>query len=281
MTLLGLYRESVFSPGKVRDDAAILDATLQALSGYGYRYRTIHAERLDETPPIDSSCIITMAQSLRVLGILEKQHDRGMRIINSVASVRNCYRKTLFHLLLGAGLPLPQSEIIPTEDVETRISFGPRTSYWLKRGDVHAMEAHDVVKVASREELETALRHFRDRGITDTLVQEHIEGEVVKFYGAGVSAHFSAFLASSGKDISSQVAPLQEIAREGARVTGLDIYGGDAIITSEQKFVLIDLNDWPSFSRCREAAAGQIACHIANILQGDPNGPSRTCSINQ
>lgn len=280
MTLLGLYREGVFSPGKVRDDAAILDATLRALSGYGYRYRTINAELLDETS-IDSSCIITMAQSLRALEILEKQHSRGTRIINSVASVRNCYRKALFHLLTGTGLPVPQGELMPTDDVETRISFKPHSSYWLKRGDVHAMEAHDVVKVTSQEELETALCHFRDRWITDALVQEHIEGEVVKFYGSGIGSHFSAFLASSGEDISLKVGPLQEIAHEGARVTGLDVYGGDAIITPDEKFVLIDLNDWPSFSRCREAASGQIARHIANILQGDSNGPSRTRSNNE
>ncbi len=32
-TVLGIYREQIFSPGKVSDDAAILDATLAELSG--------------------------------------------------------------------------------------------------------------------------------------------------------------------------------------------------------------------------------------------------------
>ena len=37
------------------------------------------------------------------------------------------------------------------------------------------------------------------------------------------------------------------------------IYGGDVIIGSDGIARLIDLNDWPSFSACREEAADAIA----------------------
>ena len=42
------------------------------------------------------------------------------------------------------------------------------------------------------------------------------------------------------------------------------LYGGDAIITDDIAY-LIDLNDWPSFSSCREAAADAIAL-LVNTL---------------
>ena len=36
------------------------------------------------------------------------------------------------------------------------------------------------------------------------------------------------------------------------------MYGGDAIVTSDGDFYIIDFNDWPSFASCREAAAEAI-----------------------
>ena len=47
--------------------------------------------------------------------------------------------------------------------------------------------------------------------------------------------------------------PLIEMADETPT-----IYGGDAIIADDTAY-LIDLNDWPSFSACREDAAKAIA----------------------
>ena len=44
-----------------------------------------------------------------------------------------------------------------------------------------------------------------------------------------------------------------------AQLVGIEVYGGDAIIDSEGRFYIIDFNDWPSFSRCRDEAAEAIA----------------------
>jgi len=43
-----------------------------------------------------------------------------------------------------------------------------------------------------------------------------------------------------------------------AQLVGIDVFGGDAIIDSNGKFYIIDFNDWPSFSRCRDEAAKEI-----------------------
>ena len=53
-----------------------------------------------------------------------------------------------------------------------------------------------------------------------------------------------------------------DIATRASRVLSLPIYGGDAIITPDGNIHLIDFNDWPSFSSCRDEAAKAIAKRI-------------------
>jgi len=272
---LGIYREKVFSPGKVREDAAILNATLSELSLAGYKTSAVEAENLkpishNYTPSI----VLTMAQSERPLNILEDWQKKGARIINSPSSIRNSYRRPLISLLKKANLPMPPSQVIPLEMVEQKVSFERSTSYWLKRGDVHAMQDGDVVKVTSKEELNHALNHFRRQEIKEILLQGHVDGEVIKFYGVGAGEYFKAFLASSGDEVTSQVGHLSLLAYHSAKAVGLEIYGGDAIITQKGEIVLIDLNDWPSFWRCSASAAKRIAEYVKDIYEGGVNGIS-------
>jgi len=49
-----------------------------------------------------------------------------------------------------------------------------------------------------------------------------------------------------------------------ARAVGIKVYGGDCIVGEDGSFCIIDFNDWPSFSRCREDAATAIATLIKN-----------------
>jgi glutathione synthase/RimK-type ligase-like ATP-grasp enzyme len=265
ITVLGIYREQIYSPGKVREDAAILDATLLELSHLGYEVIALQSEALDRLS-IRPACTLTMVKSGQTLNILEGWEKNGTRIINSVRSVRNCYRKPLMNFLSEARVPIPPSQMIPLEEVVKRISFGSSTPYWLKRWDIHAVEQGDVAKVTSKEELIRALHHFRYRKIEEILVQEHLEGNVIKFYGVGGGQYFSAFLASSGDEVTSEMKQLSIIARRSAEVVGLEIYGGDAIMTRQGGVTLIDLNDWPSFSRCCEPGAKAIAKYITGIF---------------
>ncbi len=266
MKVLGVYREKVFSPGKIADDAAILDRTLTQLSRMGYEFSAIEAEKLT-ADRIGTRFILTMAQSTEALKVLEAQEEDDAVVINSVASVRGSYRKPLLRCLSDAGLPLPWSDVLATKEAGDGLSFRSGDCFWLKRGDVHAMEAGDVVKVRSSAELAQAIRHFTTRKIESLLVQEHVEGEVIKFYGAGEASYYSAFRASNGEEVTSGTGELRLIARKAAEAVGLDVYGGDAIVTKKGEIRLIDLNDWPSFSRCSHAAAIGIADHIARLLR--------------
>ena len=261
-TLLGLYREQVYSPGKIDDDAAILDATLDELSAMGYGIARLHAEALDRTTS-RPEFVLTMAQSPRVLGILDEWEQLGIRIVNSVSSVRNCYRKPLVRVLQGCGVLMPPSRMMALEEARETLDVKPSQRLWFKRGDVHAIQAGDVVPVASRDELARALDHYGDKNISDILVQEHVEGPVVKFYGVGEDEYFKAYLASTGEEITGGTSQLAAAARIAAGAVGLGVYGGDAVLVDGDGVSLIDLNDWPSFSRCCDSAAVSIARYVA------------------
>ncbi|MBF1080379.1 MAG: hypothetical protein HXL36_08470, partial [Prevotellaceae bacterium] len=47
-----------------------------------------------------------------------------------------------------------------------------------------------------------------------------------------------------------------------SELTGVAVYGGDAIVDKEGRFYIIDFNDWPSFSPFRKTMASSIASEI-------------------
>lgn len=268
--IAGIYRESVFSPGKIQADAAILENAVAAL-GPGWLARSIlrAPETLEAFGSFPPPFALIMAQSERALELLEKWEQSGTRVVNSVRAVRNCYRRPLIRILIEAGIPIPTSEMVSPQEVKKislRLASGP---IWLKRGDVHAVQAADVVKVSSPAELLPALDHFRGQGIAEVLVQEHIPGEVVKFYGVGPGEYFSAFPSSQAPVPEPLMTELASLAARAAQAVGLEIFGGDAVLAEGGRVILIDLNDWPSFSRCRQEAAGSIARYITRILEGE------------
>jgi glutathione synthase/RimK-type ligase-like ATP-grasp enzyme len=267
MRFLGVYRERMFSPGRVLDDAAIMDETLAVLTEAGHETYVVKAEELDGASD-NADCVLTMGQSNRALEILDRSKGRGVRIVNTVTSIRLCSRVIFIRLLARAGLPQPHGKITTPEEARRDVAFDASKEYWLKRGDVHKIEPDDVVRVASHEELEAALDHFSRRRISPIVVQEHVQGPVVKFYGvsaglATASPYFAAFPEGGDVEITDDLAELRKVAVKAAAATGLEVYGGDAVVTPEGEAVLIDLNAWPSFSRCRGMAAQRIAGYVA------------------
>lgn len=263
--VLGVYREQVLSPGMIGADAAVLEATLAELSGMGREVVARRAESLDGACP-RPAMVLTMAQSQRALGILEEWGRHGTRVINSVSAVRNCYRRPLVELLRSSGVCMPRSRIVSLEGAQAQIDVRPFERLWLKRGDVHAMQSGDVASVASREDLARALNHFHREDIPEILVQEHVEGPVVKFYGVGRHDYFRAYQSATGEEVTARVPKLVTAATLAAKTVGLDVYGGDAVLTNGGGVALIDLNDWPSFSPCCRSAAKSIAGYVTREI---------------
>ena len=124
---------------------------------------------------------------------------------------------------------------------------------WLKRGDVHAERAEDVVSLW-REEIPDALRVFAARGIERVAMQEHVAGPIVKFYGVA-DGRFFRYYGADGVDGER----LKALAFAAAERLGLGVFGGDVAFPEPDRPVLIDLNDWPSFAPFRAEAARHIA----------------------
>jgi hypothetical protein len=251
--VLGVYREKQFSPGKVEDDAAILDSSATRLRGSGIRVRMIAGEALagaDGSPAL----VFAMCQGEKALAALERFR---CPVVNTPKAIRNCFRVNLLERLDAASVPQPRWRV-GGERLPDDLGPGP----WLKRGDVHAMEAADVRRIFSDTEWSEAIGDHLRRGVSKVIVQEHRAGEVYKFYGVA-GGFFRAFGLPAGREDAAA-----GLAEGGARALGLDVYGGDGICAPDGSLVLIDFNDWPSFSRCRDDAADAIADHLLRILKG-------------
>lgn len=258
LKVIGIQRAEKFSPNSVEKDRAILEAVVSHFNG-----KIISEEDnnlSDFALSIKPDMVFTMARDGRTLDLLDELEEKGTKVINPAEGVRNCQRSRLDKLMKENNLPVP-----PT------INSGH--GWWLKRGDVAAQSHADVVFCKDEESLVKAKKDFCQRGITDMVVQAHIPGDLVKFYGVEGSGFFWTYYPSD--DGQSKFGDekingeshhyfydkgyLQSIAERTSRLVNTPVYGGDAIIKSDGDFVIIDFNDWPSFSRCRDEAAVAIA----------------------
>ncbi len=256
--LIGIYREKECSPGQHQsNDALLLDAISERLRDRGFRIDLVGSLN-GGGPPADAALVFSMCQSRRALEALARWQDSGIAVVNSPSAARNTHRDRLPDLLQRAAIPFPQTKLVDTA-AELNGAIPRNGSLWLKRGDVHASIAADVQHVASATDLPQAIAEFRDRGITTAAVQTHCAGNEVKFYGVGEGEFFHWFYSRKTNGGSVDEQALRDLVTRAAAATGLDIYGGDVIVGSDGELTLIDLNDWPSFAPCREAAADAIA----------------------
>lgn len=254
MQVVGVQRAERFSPNNVDNDLAILRAVVEPLGG---KIVSEEAELLSAVLE-SASLVFSMARTERALCLLAEAERRGARVINPAEGVRQCARDSLERLACKVSVPIP-----PCEGVD---------GYWLKRADAAAQSRGDVVFCADRAMLERAVGEFRHRGIDRYIVQAHQLGDLVKFYGVLGTGFFRRFY--PGDDGRSKfgdeqlngrphhydfsVASLQSAAERLANAARCPVYGGDAVVGASGSFALIDFNDWPSFSRCREEAAQAI-----------------------
>ncbi|MEA2625925.1 MAG: hypothetical protein QOD06_1970 [Candidatus Binatota bacterium] len=256
---IGVYREERFSPGRVDDDRAVLDSVADRLREQGVAVRAFDGDRLP-SPDVAERLVFAMCQGERALAWLEAL-GRETVVVNPPRAIRNCYRTRMLERFAAAGVPHPTSALAESSP-PADLASGP----WLKRGDVHAMEAGDVRRVFGEAEWRQALGELRERGVASAVVQDHAEGTVFKFYGVA-GRFFRAYGLPSGLERAAE-----EIAAAGAAALELEVWGGDGVAGPDGSIRLIDFNDWPSFSRCRDEAAAAIAGHLLDRLE---NGTER------
>jgi hypothetical protein len=269
---LGIYREKRFSPGAhAAGDAEILELTQAALERAGYHTTLIAPETLPTMPP-SAPVVFSMCQSLEALAVLQEWEPQGVLVLNTPAAVRACYRLALVTALSQTTLPFPRSVIIPLDKTEPTAVLCPAlpestAGWWVKRGDVHAMRSEDVLFVRHAADLPAQLARLRQCGISHAIVQEHIAGQEWKFYAVRGHGVIHAFAPHDAHCSPIDYERLNTLAWQASKILGLDIYGGDCLLTSDGTLYLIDINDWPSFRGCRPVAATHIAQHILTQAQ--------------
>jgi glutathione synthase/RimK-type ligase-like ATP-grasp enzyme len=255
--LLGIYREKECSPGRHQsNDAQLLEAVATNLRAHGFSIELTTLEQA-RTRRAGAALVFSMCQGRPALELLAGW-ERGVQIVNSPRAARNTHRDRLPDLMQRAGVPFPATQIVPTTGA-VRLGAAVEDGLWLKRGDVHASVSADVQRVDSLEAFEAGRAEFVSRGIGAAAVQAHRSGDEIKFYGVAGSEFFHWFYSGPSSGYVFDPAALPRLAARAAAAAGLDIYGGDVIVSPAGDLTLIDLNDWPSFAPCRERAADAIA----------------------
>ena len=256
--IVGVFREVEFSPGRVEDDVAILSSTGRALERRGHTVRLGGPEVLEH--PDTPRLILAMCQSRPALEALDR-HATSIPVVNAPCAIRNCFRAETVRLLRKRHVPFPRTALVDTRTAAADTVAPP---CWVKRGDVHATDPADVVFAADPQAVTDALASLAARGIHRAVVQEHVEGTLVKLYGIIDGRFFRAYSATAEPPAS--IESLWEVARAGAAALGLEVFGGDVVVTAAGRVVAIDVNAWPSFARCRDEAAEAIASYVCDLL---------------
>jgi glutathione synthase/RimK-type ligase-like ATP-grasp enzyme len=211
-----------------------------------------------------------MCQGPAALDTLRGWEAAGVRVINSTVGIANTHRARMLAAFERHQIAQPTGRLLRTEDT-TALPEWIGAGAWLKRGDVHATEPNDVVRVDGRSAALDALAAMRQRGIGTALVQRHVDGEVFKFYAVR-GRFFASFAPPETAEALSETAAhaMRELAEAGARALDLEVFGGDCVRDRQQNLWLIDLNEWPSYARCRFAAAEAIASYLINTAGAKP-----------
>ena len=225
MPLIAISRSPRFA--KSDADDAILHAVVRCLEQQGQEV-IVMTEKAFQESRVEGEFVFGMYREEATLKRLDKMQAQGIPVIPSPEAIRNARRERHVRLLTEAGIPMP--------DVGD-VGF----PCWLKKAQGWTESSDDVIFCEREFPQGIDLQKY--------IVQQHLVGDLVKFYGVDGTDFF----------YPSTNERLRDIATRASRVLSLPIYGGDAIITPDGNIYLIDFNDWPSFASCRDEAAKAIA----------------------
>ena len=270
-TIVAIRRAERFSPNSADKDTAILQAVCERLAQKGLDVKVEEEDLLlhhpDRMAAVEADVYVTMGRHETTLRWLAERQQQGAVVVNGPEGIRMCcHRKALNQRLREAGICLP-----PASGAD---------GYWLKRADGVAEGPEDVVFAADLSALEEQQARMRKRGIMEWEVSAHIKGDLIKFYGVRQSGFFfTCYPGDDGQwkfdDERRNGLPrhyafdrdgMHRMAEQAAAVTGIDVYGGDCIVSQSGQCFLIDFNDWPSFSRCRQEAAQAIVRRLNDYI---------------
>lgn len=281
ITIAGVMRAGAYSPNHIGNDAAIFNVVAEHLRKRGCIVNVYSEEQLI-AGKVNENIIVNMCREQKSIALLQKMEDEGKIVINSGYGIENCTRERMTRILLGSNIPYPESLMVNTDEgIKESLMKAGFSQCWIKRGDFHAMHKEDVSYVRHPEEAQEVLQEYFLRGIKRAVINKHLVGDLVKFYGVQGTPFFFWFYpfdlghskygheAINGKSqgIEFDVEKMRQICQNASEVLDVKIYGGDCIVSPEGDIRIIDFNDWPSFAPCRVDAAPHIAKCILNTIK--------------
>lgn len=298
MKLIAVRRDDRFSPNSVEKDRLILEAACnnvcQHFEQQGEPCALRWVDEAELTTHDEADLYLSMARLPEALSILEGFEQQGRRVVNSPRGVRNCQRSVLEKLMRENQLSTPlayqegqgeespcwlkrgdaaaqsKDDVVFCNDAEV---LKKAISDFEARGiSDYVISRHvegDVVKFYGVSALPSTEETCSDSNPTSEGANPAFATEG----GPGRGSFFRHFYptddgqtkfgdetARNGEahHYAFDVSALQSEVERLAQLVGIEVYGGDAIIDREGRFYIIDFNDWPSFSRCRDEASEAI-----------------------
>lgn len=279
--IAGVMRAGAYSPNHIGNDAAIFNLTAEALRKRGVEVNVFSEEEFLKAD-IEAPVVMAMCREQESIAKLKKLEDEGRLVINSGYGIENCTRERMTRLLVGNGVPYPESLIVDTnENIKGSMQRGEYDKVWIKRGDSHSKHKEDVSYCRHPEEAQEVLHEYFYRGIKRAVINKHLPGDLIKFYGIVGSDFFYHFypmdfghskygyelINGMATQIPYDEAYLKQICGKAAEVLGVKVYGGDCIVDPDGSIRIIDLNDWPSFAPCRKEGSIEIAKTILSEIR--------------
>ncbi|MDE5881698.1 MAG: hypothetical protein K2H60_08195 [Muribaculaceae bacterium] len=280
--IAGVMRAGAYSPNHIGNDTAIFNAAVEQLRKRGCEVK-VYSEDQFNSSEIEAPIILNMCREQASIAKLQALEDEGRLVINSGYGIENCTRERMTRILLGNKIPYPESLIVNTnENVIDDLREVGFKSCWIKRGDFHAMHKEDVSYCRHPEEAQEVLHEYFYRGIKRAVINRHLVGDLIKFYGVSGQPFFFWFYpfdeghskygyeAVNGKSrgLHFELDELKQMCQKASDILDVKIYGGDCIVDPDGTMRIIDFNDWPSFAPCRMEAAPYIAkCVLASIKE--------------
>lgn len=272
MKILGIQRSAKFSPNMVERDLAILLDVKEELEAKGYEVDIMSEDNLHEID-YDLSGYDKVYGMERDIDNLEKLMEKNgdSKFINPLQGILDTTnRYDLLRTFIRKEVSMPACSL----NDKTGVASNGEVSFpmWIKRGDGCAQQKEDTSYVTTQEEADKVIADFKERNVERYVVQQHLAGDLIKFYGVEGTdffdwnyayGKFSKFGLEeiNGKEhgYRFEESQLRDLVNYAARASKMPVYGGDAIVDENGKIYIIDFNDWPSFSRCRKEAAKAIA----------------------
>ena len=268
MKIAGIPRNPVNSPNMSLKDMSLFNEIITRLKSNGHI-----VDILDEKENIaqDYDAIFHMSRTTKTLKQLAACEAKGIYVINPANGVLNCSREKVIDILDKNQIQQPLHVKITSN---TNISM-LKLPGWLKKGEGWSCCTDDVIHVTTKDEVLKGISSFLKRGCKNIIYSEHITGDLIKFYGIRKNSFFKWHYPEINstkfglekinglpQKLNFDENKLQKIAFKAAEALNIYIFGGDCIVTNNGEIYIIDINDFPSFSKYRNDAAKSIVLSI-------------------